>query len=55
MIKDHRGKIWPKRATMAALMLVAAHLSGCAGIGPKTVARDRFDYVEAISESWKQK
>ena len=28
-------------------------LSGCAGIGPTTVSRDRFDYTAAISESWK--
>jgi hypothetical protein len=28
-------------------------LSGCASIGPRTVARDRFDYISAISESWK--
>jgi hypothetical protein len=27
--------------------------SGCAGIGPHTVARDRFDYTSAISDSWK--
>jgi hypothetical protein len=28
-------------------------LFGCAGIGPPTVSRDRFDYTIAISESWK--
>lgn len=28
--------------------------SGCASIGPATVVRDRFDYVAAISESWKR-
>ncbi len=28
-------------------------LAGCAGIGPHTVGRDRFDYTSAISESWK--
>ena len=39
---------------MAALILLAALFAGCAGIGPKTVARDRFDYVSAISESWKR-
>lgn len=27
---------------------------GCSGIGPKTVARDRFDYITAISDSWKK-
>jgi hypothetical protein len=29
-------------------------MAGCAGIGPKTVSRDRFDYIEAISGSWKK-
>ena len=29
-------------------------LSGCTGIGPGTVTRDRFDYVTSISESWKR-
>jgi hypothetical protein len=28
-------------------------LGGCASIGPGTVRRDRFDYISAISESWK--
>jgi hypothetical protein len=27
--------------------------AGCAGFGPSTVNRDRFDYTEAISDSWK--
>jgi hypothetical protein len=36
-----------------ALATVLA-LAGCAGIGPDRVKRDRFDYVAAISESWKQ-
>jgi hypothetical protein len=36
------------------LLLFALQVMGCAGIGPHTVARDRFDYVSAISESWKK-
>jgi hypothetical protein len=32
----------------------ALALAGCASLGPATVARDRFDYVEAISDSWKR-
>jgi hypothetical protein len=28
--------------------------AGCTGIGPPTVDRDRFNYVSAISESWKR-
>jgi hypothetical protein len=29
-------------------------ISGCGSIGPNAVNRDRFDYITAISESWKQ-
>ena len=29
-------------------------VTGCGSIGPTTVNRDRFDYITAISESWKQ-
>jgi hypothetical protein len=37
-----------------ALALAALALAACASVGPGTVARDRFDYVEAISDSWKR-
>jgi hypothetical protein len=40
-----------KKATSAILLL--AGLSGCASIGPATIARDRFDYITAISDSGK--
>jgi len=36
----------------AVSVMAAALLVGCAGIGPKTIPRDRFDYSEAISNSW---
>ncbi len=29
-------------------------LCGCTAVGPNTIERDRFDYVAAISESWKR-
>lgn len=29
-------------------------LTGCAHLGPKTVAVDRFDYSNAVGDSWKQ-
>lgn len=45
------------QATRLGLILTALvlfFLTGCGGIGPKTVARDRFEYTLAISESWKR-
>jgi hypothetical protein len=39
---------------IAALVSGVLALAGCASIGPATVARDRFDYVESISDSWKR-
>jgi len=39
----------PRLAACAILLSV-----GCHSIGPGTVARDRFDYSGAISESWKR-
>jgi len=29
-------------------------LTGCGGIGPHSVARDRFDYTGALGDSWKE-
>ena len=39
---------------LVAVACGALTLGGCASVGPTTVSRDRFDYVEAISESWKR-
>ncbi|MCE5333109.1 MAG: hypothetical protein LLG06_00820 [Desulfobacteraceae bacterium] len=41
---------WIKSALLVSPFLAVA---GCAAIGPHTVARDRFDYTAAISDSWK--
>lgn len=41
-------------AILAWLIIASIHLIGCAAVGPPTVARDRLDYVSAISESWKR-
>ena len=43
-----------QRVGVAASWLVAPLLCGCGGIGARTVPPDRFDYVEALSTSWKQ-
>lgn len=45
-------KTIPFKAIIFALTLML--LTGCAGIGPQTVTRDRFDYINAISSSWKK-
>lgn len=36
------------------IAITVLFLSGCTHLGPKTVARDRFDYNTAISDSWKE-
>ncbi|OPY81191.1 MAG: hypothetical protein A4E65_01229 [Syntrophorhabdus sp. PtaU1.Bin153] len=35
------------------MLIVCLPFTGCAGIGPGTVSRDRSDYMVAISDSWK--
>jgi hypothetical protein len=42
------------RVLVAATLAVGLLLTGCAHLGPKTVAVDRFDYSSAIADSWKQ-
>jgi hypothetical protein len=43
-----------RRAALWLTLIAIAQLTACAGMGPGTVNRDRFDYVVAISESWKR-
>jgi hypothetical protein len=40
--------------TRTLLLVLMLSLAGCTSIGPKSVARDRFDYNTAISDSWKE-
>jgi hypothetical protein len=42
------------RAATRTFCVSVLLLTGCASIGPPTVVRDRFDYVAAISDSWKR-
>lgn len=42
------------RVLLAATFVCGLLLVGCAHLGPKTVAVDRFDYSTAIADSWKQ-
>ena len=41
-------------SSQGLLVLLIVLLSGCNSIGPTTIERDRFDYVSAISDSWKR-
>ena len=43
--------IWRRVGSTAAIVLLAV---GCSSIGPETIPRDRFDYVEAIRDSGKE-
>ena len=40
--------LWPLFSVLGLL------LTGCAHVGPKTIAVDRFDYSTSIADSWKQ-
>lgn len=44
----------PARARAFLPAALGALLSGCASMGPGTVARDRYDYSDSISDSWKR-
>ena len=39
-------------ALASALPLALA--TGCTALGPRTIRRDRFDYIQALRESWKE-
>lgn len=53
VMKQGRSEERMRLINIFAGFLLLAGLIGCASIGPATVARDRFDYITAISESWK--
>jgi len=46
-----KGRIW---RSMMLGFVSAFIVTGCASVGPPTVARDRFDYVTSVSDSWKR-
>jgi len=39
---------------MCGTAAILSIISGCASIGPGSVARDRFDYTTAVADSWKR-
>ena len=41
------------RAAGACVLAISLDvLAGCGGIGPRSIAHDRFDYTETLSASW---
>jgi hypothetical protein len=54
LLSNSMMKIGSKCLAFGILFLIAIQLAGCAAIGPPTVDRDRFDYVNVISEAWKR-
>jgi len=40
--------------SLGSVCLGVLLLGGCAGTGPASIARDRFDYVTSVSDSWKR-
>lgn len=52
----HAAPIAAARLSVGLLLAWSASVlvTGCASVGPPTVGRDRFDYVAAISDSWKR-
>src|ERR1700759_1459498 len=45
-----RRRIWRPALIMAGALISA----GCSSIGPASVSRDRFQYVDEVARSWKQ-
>jgi hypothetical protein len=43
-----------RSASLPLLLAGALAVAGCSGVGPQTVARDRFDYNGEVARSWKE-
>ncbi len=52
-VGGHRDRRGLSRPIWALLLLPIFAVTGCASMGPGSVTRDRFDYSEAVGESWK--
>lgn len=53
-MQEERSEMKMMKGFQAAIVInLLSICMGCAGVGPHTVSRDRFDYTSAISDSWK--
>jgi hypothetical protein len=46
--------VYRRALHLLIFVLPVVFLPACSPIGPNTIARDRFEYTDAISESWKR-
>lgn len=53
---EHRetSLAWSALVRLLLLASIALNLPGCTSFGPPSVDRDRFDYINVLSSSWKQ-
>src|SRR5580765_7393029 len=51
---SNRFRLFRLRAIACASLIVVTTFTGCKHLGPTSIAVDRFDYSNAIAESWKQ-
>ncbi|HEY5913561.1 MAG TPA: hypothetical protein VJA21_23485 [Verrucomicrobiae bacterium] len=51
---DAKGRTLVDTVVSVALLTGLLMWCGCSGLGPRTVARDRFDYSRSVSDSWKR-
>lgn len=48
------GTLPPVSKPFAMALIMAVSVAGCASIGPASVPRDRFQYVDEVARSWKE-
>jgi hypothetical protein len=53
---EHRdtSPAWSALSRLLLLASIVLNLPGCTSFGPPSVDRDRFDYINVLSSSWKQ-
>ena len=47
-------KIASGKISLITFVALLAMISGCISVGPETISRDRFDYGQAIANSWEE-